>query len=195
MTTFLDFVLGTGLRRLTIVSNAKAEYGREYSPARDFYKPLREAIADVHSDRKGENVLDKVSLHLIDQRKVSAYRECIEGYKKWWGQKEIGWIGASPAAWRHDQLVIRVNPELRVSISGVPYTVKLYFKSEKPSKHRLETMFHLLLRSHSVDSRRVRSRILDVRRGNLFQPNREIADIEALLVGEATAFQTMWNHM
>ena len=195
MTTFLDFVLATGLRRLTIVSNAKAEYGREYSPARDFYKPLREAVADVHLNRKEKGVLDDVAHCLTDERKVAAYRECIRGYKKWWGQKEIEWRGTSPVEWRYGQLVIRVNPELGVSINGLPYAVKLYFKSDKPSKHRLEAMFHLLSTSHSASLPQMKVGILDVRRGNLFQPNRDIVGVKALLAGEATAFQTMWDQV
>ena len=44
-------------------------------------------------------------------------------------------------------MAVRVNPELGISINGHPYSIKLFFKSEKPSKDRLETMFHLLLLS------------------------------------------------
>lgn len=44
MTTFVDFVTASGTSRLSKLKQAKKQYGREYDPRHDYYKPLRERI-------------------------------------------------------------------------------------------------------------------------------------------------------
>ena len=195
MTTFVDFVLASGTSRLTIVRNAKATYQIRYDPARDFYRPLREAIIEMHQSQRPRESLDDLLLTLKDAKKTELFRECIEAYKRWCGRKQFKWVRAYSTDWQSGELVVRVNPELGMRVNGSPNVVKLYFKSETPSKRRLETMFHLLRSSFPKDLDGSMPGILDVRRGSLFSPTRDLPGIEALLVGEAAAFQTIWNQV
>ena len=195
MTTFVDFVLASGTQRLTVVKKAKGEYEHDYSPARDFYKALRESIIDLHQQGKPVAGLGSVLNTLKDKRKIDSYAACISSYKGWCGRKRMDWLEGIKAHWAHGDLIVRVNPELCLRVNDVPYAIKLYFKSDKPSKSRLETMFHLLQISVPNKHQERTQGILDVRRGNLFSPNKEIRGIQTLLEGEASAFQTMWTQL
>lgn len=195
MTTFVDFVLANGTQRLTVVRKAKTEYGREYSPARDFHKALREAIIDVHQHGRQLAALDGLVNTLRDQRKIDSYQACISSYKSWCGRKKMDWLDGYTAQWTYGDLTVRVNPELSLQVNNVPHAIKLYFKSDKPSKGRFETMFHLLDISMPNAHQGRTPSILDVRRGNLFCPNKRIPGIQTLLEGEAAAFQTMWSQV
>ncbi len=195
MTTFVDFVLASGTQRLTVVRRAKADYQTKYDPARDFYRLLREGIVEMHQMQKPRVSLDGIVQNLSDAKKVAPYLECIDAYKRWCGKKQFEWVGAYSIDWKCDDLVVRVNPELGMCINDAPHVITLYFKGESPSKQRLETMFHLLELSLPAELRDATPGILDVRRGNLFKPNRDIPSIGALLMGDALAFQTMWDRV
>ena len=195
MTTFVDFVLKSGIPQLTFARKAKQEYQNGYHPTRDHYKQLREYIVTLHENHEGKDGFDKFLSGLTNQQKVSSYPVCIEGYKRWWGRKNIEWTGPTTVEWTYDRLIVRVNPELGVLIDGQPHIIKLYFKSDKPSKSRLETMFHLLQHATDREPGGTKLGILDVRRGHLYSASREVLGIEQLLAGQAAAFQTMWDQV
>lgn len=201
MTTFVDFVVASGIPRVTVVKNAKARYQDVYDPAKDFYKLLRESIVDAaEQNLNGKKTFDLVRsvLGKIKAPKLRAYEECIAGYKKWRGQKHLVWrkaLGSDSPEWTQDRLVIRVNPELRVLINDNPHIIKLYFKEEKPTKQQLETMFQLLKQCHHRKRTPVTVGILDMRRGRLYSPTHAVPLVKQLLTGEAAAFQTIWDQI
>lgn len=195
LTTFVDFVLASGTQRLTCVKKAKVDYRRDYDPARDFYRLLRDAIVAMHEEAKPKEVLDGLLGTLTDHKKTLAYRECVVAYKQWCGRKQFEWVGKCTTNWTDASLTVRVNPELGLRINGTLYGIKLYFKGENPSKRRLETMFHLLRSTLPQELEGATPGILDVRRGNLFSPTRPIENIRALLIGEAAAFRAMWGQV
>lgn len=200
MTTFVDFVAArSGTPKLTAVKQAKAQYQAGYDPATDFYKPLRECIVDAaQQNLNGKETLASISSILVNlnARKLDSYQECGEGYKRWRGRKNVLWDNAFPSEgseWTQDRLSIRINPELGVLINGTPHIVKLYFKSNDLSQFRLQTTYYLLKQYHYNMHNHVNVGVLDLRRGQLRGPNREIPGIDYLLAGEAAAFQTMWD--
>lgn len=195
MTTFVDFVLASGTKRLTCVRRAKKDYKQKYDPARDFYRLLRDTIINMHEELKAPEILDELIRTQNNPRKILPYKECIDAYKQWCKRKQIEWIGKYNVVWTNSKLTVRVNPELGIRINGTPHVIKLYFKGEQPSKRRLETMFHLLQSTLPQDLKGAVPSILDVRRGNLFSPNRVIGNIQALLIGEAAAFLAMWEQV
>ena len=203
MTTFVDFVVaGSGTPKLTAVKNAKARYERGYDPTEDFYKLLRKCIAETaRQNSKGSETLDTVRSTLVklDRRKLNAYQECGEGYKRWRGRKDIIWDKdfnpQDSTEWSHDRLVVRVKPEIGLLLKGLPYIVKLYFKAPQLSQLRLETMYYLLKQYQYRGDGNFHVGILELRRGRLHVPKRNIPDIAYLLAGEAAAFQAMWESL
>lgn len=199
MTTFVDFALANGLRRLTVVRDAKARYERGYHPAEDFYKPLRDGIVDAACQNlDSQKTLASIhsTLGNVDARRSKPYQECIAGYKKWRGRKQLLWdeaLTSERSEWKQGRLVVRINPELGVLIDGSLHIIKLYFKSAKPSQLRLQAMLYLLQQYACKEHGHVNVGILDVRRGRLYTPTRDVPDIKTFLAAEAAAFQTMWH--
>ncbi len=195
LTTFVDFVSKSGTTRLTCVRKAKGLYQQEYEPAFDFWKPLRDAIVEMHKHNRPKDTLGNVLAGLTDKNKRNLYPSRIRAYKRWVGRKTIQWAGCDPEIWQHGSLLVRVNPELGVSINGSKYIIKLYFKEECLSKNRVDTMLFLIQSTFSRNHPNATPGILDVPRGKLIRPTRNISDIDALLEGEAAAFIQMWNRV
>ena len=196
MPAFLDFVVASGIPKLAEVMKAKVQYQTGYDPATDFYTPLREwIIAVTHQNLTGEKTLDSMrsTFGHLNTRKAHAYQECIAGFTKWRRGKNLVWNAALRSEWTRGRVAIRIHPELGVSIRGEPHIITLYFRKAKPSKKRLQVLVHLLNQLDSRAQTPVTVGILDMRRGVLHSPTRDVSDMEQLLAGEAAAFQTMWD--
>ena len=195
LTNFVDFTLKSGSPRLTYIKRAKALYEDGYSPAFDYWRTLRHAIIEMHSEDLGKRHLDAVRTKLSDTKKIHLYSKCIVTYKRWMGRKEIEWIGVRSTNWTYEDLIVRINPELGLSINGANYLIKLYFRREPLSQRRLDITLHLLQMAISGSRSGLLPAVIDVQRGKLFTPTMQIPDIDALLSGEAAAFITMWNQI
>lgn len=194
MTTFVDFVIARGNTRITRIREAKDLYGEEYSPARDYYRRLREAIIAVHYEGKDLATLDAV-IKQANLRKRELYGRCVSGYKRWRGHKNLSSYDVHSAPWQDGQLEVRINPELGLTVDGDNYVIKLYFKGEQPTKRQLDVILHLLNNHPVTREKGAAPAVLDMQRGKLFIPTRQIDGIDALLTGEAAAFVAMWNHI
>lgn len=192
LTDFVDFVISTGTPRITKVQQIKSR--PDYSPAFDFWKPLREGIREYHkSGSRDKHALNNVMLGLTDVKKTRRYLTAITAYKKFLGRKRITWFDPPSDLWSFGGLNVRVNPELGLCVNGHNYVIKLYFKNEAPTKNRLQAVIqimHSALITHVTNGADMA--VLDVASGKLttgsFQPN-----INLLLQGEAAAFVQMWN--
>jgi hypothetical protein len=195
MTTFVDFVAATGTVRLTQVRDAHKKYGVQYSPAADFYGPLRRAI--VSAFEKGWVVDDfNAAIGAVsDPKKVDHYERRRKGLVKWAGTKDkkkyealepvhSTWVSKSG-------LEVKIRPELRLRIDGVDHVIKLYFKADKLSKQKTKLSLFLLnqeLGEHGIVG------ILDVKQGRLITYDESDPEgIGFLLESEAAAFATLWE--
>jgi hypothetical protein len=189
LTDFVDFVNKTGPPRLTKVKEIKTR--PEYSPAVDFWKPLREAIRDFHKARKP---LDPVLNGIEHTRKADRYPAALSAYKKFLRRKEPEWFEPPSGLWTYSALHVRVNPELGLRLGGKAYVVKLYFKDEPLPRRRLAVVFQLM-KIALADKLAAESTlaVLDVSNSKLLLPDPNAPDVTALLIGEAAAFVAMWN--
>jgi len=161
MTTFVDFVIARGSSRITRVREAKDLYGEEYSPARDYYRGLREAIIAVHYEGKALSTLDTL-VKQANPRKRELYGKCVSGYKRWRGRKNLFSYDISSASWQDGQLEVRINPELGLTVDGDDYVIKLYFKGEQPTKRQLDVILHLLTNHPVTRERGATPTVLDI---------------------------------
>lgn len=195
MTTFVDFAVASGTRQLTCVRNAKEMYSDGYEPKIDFWKPLREAIVSLLRENRPKDSLREFMSGITHEQKLTSYPKVLAGFEKWMGRKRIEWFGYEPVTWRSGDLSVRVNPELGVRMDGVDHVIKLYFKAEQPTKPRLDTMLHMI--NTTIPSKYAVSKvgILDIQRSKLHVPTRPIANLDALLAGQAAAFVEMWKRI
>jgi hypothetical protein len=165
-----------------------------YSPAFDYWKQLREHIAQIHG---GAAQIGSV-LEGVDLKKKRRYEAALVGYKKF--LKKIGrseYFAPPCERWTHSGLTVKVNPELGLLIEGERHVINLYFKDEEPTPHRLKAA--LALMKDSLQKGRfedVTVAVLDVAKGKLITSAKgNNTEYSILLAGEAAAFMTMWNAM
>lgn len=193
LTTFSDFVVATPAGRIGCVRKALQQEKTSYQPAQDYWKPLREAIVDAHKGAGGRRELEALDPP-GDPKKVGNYEACRVAYLRWLGRQDLVWTGGKGCTWSSGDLEVRINPELFVTIRDQGHAIKLYFRADKLSKAKADPVLRLLERTHGQQGRRTVA-ILDVPRGKLLTPTRDIPGIDALLEGEAAAFVAMWGRL
>jgi hypothetical protein len=186
LTTFVDFVSKSGTPKITVVKRFK--HGDAYRPAFDFYKPVRDAIVDVHAHGKPTKALDAVVVGLKDPRRTAPYAAVVRGHKKFMRKHAARWFDPPRGSWAEGGIVVHVNPELGLEIKRVPHVVKLYFKAEKLPKKNVATITRLMEQAFADPGSRTVFGVLDVRRGVLHVPSGSVAGIDALLTSEAASF-------
>ncbi len=192
LTDFVDYVSKVGGTKYTKVKNI---FNREpYERAFDFWLPMREAIIDLHRNGQSKKELDKVLLNLTDRKKINTYPTLVKEYKSWLGRKEIEWFDPPYKKWNHEDLSIRLNPELGLDINGNLYVIKLHFKSESLSQQKADLILLLLKKELKRRAYKdVNFAILDIRKKKLFE-NTKLGDPHiALLEAEANSFVSIWN--
>lgn len=194
LTDFVDFVIKSGSPKLTKVREVK---GRDdYHPAFDFWKPLRDGIVAFHeSGTTNKKSLDDIVADLKDKKKVVRYRDCVKGYKKFLGKKNVKWFKPQSAVWQSSDVEVRVNPELGLVINGVPHLIKLHFKAEVLSKARVSCVLLLMDQALKSPKKGVSYAVLDVPKGNLYASGTPDLTLLPLLVGEAASFANMWQQL
>lgn len=188
ITDFTDFVLRTGLPKITKVAEI---FNRgDYAPSHDFWKLLREHICEFH-----EGVHRGLSFGLTgaNEKKKARYQEAIRGYEKFLRANSPGWFKPHHAEWKFEDLVVRINPEVGFILNGKSFLVKLYFKQEPLTKHRVQVILSLM--SSGLGSKKHIAAVLDVVRSKLYAESANSPQIEALLKGEAATFSAIWNSL
>ncbi|HEY9790636.1 MAG TPA: hypothetical protein V6D22_09580 [Candidatus Obscuribacterales bacterium] len=194
MTTLTDFVLLSGVPRLTHVRRTIDQYMQDYDPATDWYRGLRKQILHVNEEGLPLSKLFDV-LDSVNPKKHATYIECIEGYKKFHGiRKPIKWlVRPVPIPVVVGGLPLRVNPELKIEKDGQQYVVKLYFKDQELSKKHAELLVSLMERVYPPEQG-VSCAVLDVRTGRFHDPFPS-KNVDKLLESEAVAFVQLWNRL
>ncbi|MEN5141147.1 hypothetical protein [Pseudomonas juntendi] len=116
----VDVVSSAGAPKANKVSEIKNR--PPYSPATDFYKPLREGIIAIHEQGEDKRELKSILARLSDEKKLSHPR-AIKGYEKWWGRKQIEWHAPYAMTYQVGDIDISVKPELGLMVDGVPHFV------------------------------------------------------------------------
>lgn len=193
LTDFVDFVIKSGTPKLTKVREIKNR--GDYEPAFDFWKQLRDGMQSFHkSGSTKKNELDDAVGMVTDPKKIKRYAPALNGYKRFLGRKKIAWFDPPAEEWSHDDLIVRLNPELGLKIEGNSYVIKLYFKDESPTKHRLDVVLAMLSVVLEPKAQAgTTMAVLDVSKGRLITPKRTVPDVMVLVQGEAASFLQIWN--
>lgn len=195
MTSFIDFTLRPDSQKPAKVREIKY---REYSPAIDYWKPLRELIVTLHKEDKDPKILEPSSI-TSDPRKLLNYSKAVTGYKKFLKKHDLKWFEPSSSIWSHDSLSIAINPELGLLVDGKPHLVKLYFKEHTTpaeiqlNKSRAGVAAYLMWESLSEISPNTKLSFLNVAKGLLVTPAVESLDFKIALQGSVNAFLYYWN--
>jgi hypothetical protein len=194
LTDFVDVVSKAGSPKITKVKQIKNR--PPYQPATDFYKAFREGLINLHATGKDRSSLDLIVPKLSDLKKVTNYPELIDGYKKWWGKKSIGWFNPPRGTYTSSGFDIAVNPELGLIIDGKRVVVKLYNKAEPVNKYLIDMvplLMELVLRASCEPADAVA--LLDVRKGKLHYLSVNPATAKFGLDAEMAYIANLWPNL
>lgn len=189
LTDLVDLVSKTGTPKATKVREIKNRDA--YQPATDYYKRFRDGVVEIHSEGEGKDSLQNI-LAALPPHKIENYSEVVEGYRKWWGRKELEWFDPPRDFYNYNDFSVSVNPELGLFINGEPHVVKLYLKADPLSKLRVDVVGSLMgitLADHAD----VKFGILDVRNSKLFVSAASIG--MPLIDAELAYVESLWPHV
>lgn len=194
LTDFVDFTSASGTSKLTKLKQFKSRPA--YEPAFDFYKKVREGIIACHQAGDPRSHLDSHVGAVTDPKKIEHITAIIQGYKRWWGRKNLNWFDPSRTVYSESGVDIRINPELGLEIDGVPHIAKLYFKSDKLSKTRVEVITHLMEKTlRPMVTPETQMSIIDARNSKLITSTVAIEGLDAMLAGEMAYISAVWSNI
>lgn len=194
LTDFMDFVGKSGSAKQTKVKQVKNR--DPYEPAKDFYKALREEIIRVHQEGLDKKELDKLIKKLSDKKKIDHYPTAINGYKKFWGRKNMIWFDPPFKHWQVGDVDMNINPEIGLEWDNKFYVIKLHLKSDKLTKGRADEILSLMedqLRKKVEDE--ILFCVLDVKNSKLYINDKRDTSLVPLLVGEIGSFEAIWKRL
>lgn len=192
LTDFVDIVAKSGRPKATKVRQVKDR--PEYEPAFDFYKPLREHLAEMHRNGGSKSDVSEVLATVSDPKKLKNYPDLVAGYKKWWGRKELKWFNPPRAVYSGAGIDIMVNPELGLSINGDRHIIKLYLKSDALTTFKTELIIDLLehqLRPKASPTDKFA--VLDVRESKLFAEGPHQPQSLPIINAEIAYIASIWS--
>ena len=189
LTCFVDFVLTVGPPKLAGVKEAK---DHRYDNVTDFYKPLREAIVDMHEKGKPDRALDEFLGTLTDERKRRIFPGLVEGYRKF-VRPGMKWFSPQHTTHPVGDLELNINPELGFEIDGTPYVIKTYFRGEPLAQKRVSIVLGLISSALGPTRPGTVFAMLDVKNGQLRTlKSTQNPRLGLLLRGEAASFSTIY---
>lgn len=196
LTKFVDFVAKAGTPKYTVVKQTKQLIDEGYSPSKDMWKQLRDRIVEIHKDGEPVDELNKITGYKAHANKAKHYPDAIKNYIKWAKGKDIKWFEPPKSVVNLSDLNIRANPELGLIISGQPYVIKLYFKSEELPKNRAAVINEILHEQiYYSKTHDCIPAILDVKKRKLTESLRSEPATRTMLYGEAASFLHIFNNL
>lgn len=192
LTDFIDFVSKKGSTKLTQVKKVKER--KDYHPAKDYYKYVREGIISIHEASGDKEEFEALIKNTPDIRKKENFEKAIKGYTKYLGKKPVSWVEPPFRHWNSGNLDVKLNPEVGLKYDGTKHFIKLYFKGEALSKTKVSQILSLMESELRVKVKRDDLFcVLDVRTGKLFCNEKKDISLLPLLKGEVMSFETIWN--
>lgn len=185
---FVDYVLTSGIGKTTAVKQLKQGRDERFS---DFYKPVREALVDMHQRGHTPDALDGLLDSLEDPREKRIFPKVVSGYKKFLRSGKLTWFEPPMRQYPLGPIAVTVNPEIGLLIDGRPHAVKLYMRGDPLSPQRIMVTNHLLSGALSATWPGTTFATLDVRRAKLY-PHRPRPEVDALLRAEAASLSSLW---
>jgi hypothetical protein len=190
LASFVDYVLTSGTGKLTAVKQIKAGHDERFS---DFYRPVREAIAEMHRAGLDTVVLDDLVASLVDPRERRIFPKVVTGYKKLLRSfAKMTWFEPPMRDYPIGPITVRVAPELGFLINGRPHAIKLYFGGEPLDPQRILVTNQLLASALATTWPGTVFAVLDVRRARLY-PYRPKTEVGLLLKAESLSLASLWS--
>ncbi len=190
LTYFVDFILASGSPKLRGVREYKE---RKDDLCSDFYRPIREAVVDMHRKGLSASTLDNVCFSETDETRKRHYGRVVAGYRAFLAEGAKNWFEPPRSGLSLGALDVDINPELGLIIDGKPHLVKLYFRTDPLMPRRTALVLTLLSRGLCQKNPEFVPAILDVRAAKLHTSAMTSPRVDILLRGEAASFAAIYD--
>lgn len=194
LTDFVDFVAASGVPKMTKVREIK--YRPDYERMFDYWRILREGIVGFHAQGANDKTkyFDDLLGGMTNGAKREGYRPLVANYKGYIGRKRfVSMPVPRHMVWKRGDLIVRVNPELRLNVNENPQLIKLYFKGVPLSKSKVAIILLLMKRATPRPQEPITYCLNDVHHNKQYLNENPNDDLLPLLYGEADSFQTIWK--
>lgn len=160
MSKFVDFLQTTGPARVTEALSHAA-------PPFDLYAEWKVGALSLLAQGKALGTAEEVFPGLADVKKQRLYAPLLKGLKKFLRSSAGVWFAPPVVDYplAHG-VAVRVNPELGLTISGVPLVVKLHLRTSKLTRERTQLLVALMTQAlEGVAPKNAGFAVLDVARG------------------------------
>lgn len=189
LTYFVDFILASGTPKLRGVRDYKE---RKDDLCSDFYRPIREAVVNMHRQGLSASTLDDVCRNETDETRKKHYGRVVAGYRAFLAQGAKNFFEPPRTGLSLGALEVDINPELGLIIDGKKHLVKLYFRNDPLTPRRTALVLALLSRGLCETAPEFVPAVLDVRSAKLHTSAMTSPRIDLLLRGEAASFAAMY---
>lgn len=189
LSQFADYILTAGAGKVAQIKAIKQDHDERFS---DFYRPVREAIVDMHTKGLDTIVLDDLLASLVDPRERRIFPKVVEGYKKFLRSGRITWFEPPMRDYPLGPISVHTAPELGLLIDEKPHAIKMYLRGDPISPERIQIINHLLASAMGTAWPGTTFAVLDVRRARLY-PCRPKSETGLLLKAEALSFESLWS--
>lgn len=190
-----DFVLCTGLEKLTVANRILEQYQTGYQLHKDYYKRFRDTVVHAHATKGSVGQLADLVEAVSSPNQQVNYQHMVRGYQRFWAscfqESHTTWMTPPRVKWETGHLIVTVNPELGFVRDGHLHLVKMYLKKDEPSAAQLNVILHLMQSTLWTKETKPVVAVVDVRRGRMFEATNYDRRFEPLLRGEALSLVGM----
>ena len=196
LTEFVNFINSSGMKKMTIVANAKAKHEEQEGNPYDYWKDFKDKIKQLLKKQGTKEDLYEL-VEEVREEVQDNYNQMIAGYVKFWKPTRMEWINPVKKMIRIGGVKMILNPEIGIRWQGKEYMIKLYLKANETLDKRHADIILALMESElreKVDET-VEFGILDVKRGKLFLHVDNDPRLLILLKSEGLEFAEMWKEL
>lgn len=196
LTEFVNFINSSGMKKMTIVSAAKAKHEEQEGNPFDYWKDFKDEVKRLIKRRGNKDDLWELVENVREEQREN-YSQMISGFLKFWKPTRMEWVNPVKKMANIGGVKMILNPEIGVKWQGKNYMIKLYLKAnESLDKRHADIILALMeseLREKVDDS--VEFAILDVKRGKPFLHIDNDPRLLILLKTEGMEFAEMWKEL
>ncbi len=187
--------------KLNVSTSARIHYlrkikeGSDYSPYKDYWRQLRNAVSEVASGTRDLDYL-RVVAENADSRHKSNYYKDASRLINFISNNNVSFMPISKAQWNYLNLTVTASPEIGMRIHEKDYAVKIYYKVKKPTerwlKNNIPPMLSIMRRASPEETKTFA--ILNLQNGKLYTEDKYKTDMLELEI-DAQTLLDIWNRI
>ena len=125
LTEFVNFINSSGMKKMTIVANAKAKHKEQAGSPYDYWKDFKDKVKRLLKRQGTRDDLYKVVEEVRDEMREN-YNKMIAGYLKFWKPTRMAWLTPAKKMIRIGGVKMMLNPEIGIRWQDKDYMIMTF---------------------------------------------------------------------